>query len=128
MTDENSPATTAEIIAELVKIRDRKRELAAEESELNERFDALKGTLIARMEEEGSTKVSSKLASVSLTETIVPQVDDRDAMNAWILETGNLYILQSRVASGAYRELVETGQEVPGVTPFTKKDISLRAL
>lgn len=123
----SSPVTTAEIIAQMLAIRDRKREIAAEEKDLNQAFGALESQLIGRMEEEGSTRVSSKLGTAILSEKIVPQIDDRDALNAWILETGNLYILQSRVATNAYSELVESGQEVPGLSPFKKKDINLRS-
>ena len=115
------------MIAQLSEIRDRRRELAAEEKDLVEKYETLKTAFVQRMEEEGCTRISSKEGTVILTETIVPQVNDRDAMGQWILETGNIYLLQNRVNSAAYRELVEAGQEVPGVTPFTKKDVSLRS-
>lgn len=115
------------MIAQLSEIRDRRRELAAEDKDLIEKYDTLKAAFVKRMEEEGCTRISSTEGTVILTETVVPQVNDRDAMDKWILETGNIYLLQSRVNSAAYRELVEAGQEVPGIMPFHKKDISLRS-
>lgn len=115
------------MIAQLSEIRDRRRELAAEDKDLIEKYDTLKAAFVKRMEEEGCTRISSAEGTVILTETVVPQVNDRDAMDKWILDTGNIYLLQSRVNSAAYRELVEAGQEVPGVMPFHKKDISLRS-
>lgn len=124
---DDSPETLGSIIEQLIKIRDRRRELAAEDSELVEQFDELKKRVIARAKEEGSTRISSKAGTVILTEKTVPQIVDRDAMNDWILETGNIYLLQSRVNTAAFTELVESGQEVPGVQPFVKEDIQLRS-
>jgi hypothetical protein len=115
------------MIAELVRIRDRKRELEAELKELNEQWDSIKPKLMGKMEAEGSNRVSSANGTVSLTESIVPQVVDWDAFNAHVLATGDLHLLQRRVATAAFRELYEARKEVPGVQPFVKKDISLRS-
>lgn len=124
-----SPETMGAMIAQLVEIRDRRREIAAEDSTLVEQWDALKKVVLQRMEEEGSNQIGSKEAgaTVTLTESIVPQVDDREAAEAYIRETGDLYLLQFRIATGAFRELCEAGKEVPGVSKFIKKDISLRS-
>lgn len=128
LEDFGSPETTGAMIAELVQIRDRKRILEAEIKDLNEQWDAIKSKLMARMEEEGSNRVSSKDGGMAiLTESIVPQVVDWDAFNAHVLATGDLHLLQRRVATTAFRELYEAGQEVPGVQPFVKKDINLRS-
>ena len=122
-----SPVTTAEIIAQMLVIRDRKREISAEEKDLNEAWDGLEKQLMRRMEEEGSTRVSSKLGTAILTEKIVPQTDDREAFEAWVLATGGLHMLQHRVNTAAFKEMIEAGDEVPGLSPFKKKDISLRS-
>lgn len=124
-----SPESLGAMIARLVEIRDRRREIAAEDSMLVEQWDEIKKIVLQRMEEEGSNQVGSKEAgaTVTLTESVVPQVVDREAAEKWILETGNLYMLQFRIATGAFRELIESGQEVPGIEKFIKKDISLRS-
>jgi hypothetical protein len=40
---------------------------------------------------------------------------------------GALHLLQRRPATAAFRELQEAGEAVPGLEPFTKRAISLRA-
>ncbi len=67
------------MIAELAQVRDRRREIAAEDKDLIEKYDALKQAFVKRMEEEGCTRISSTEGTVILTETIVPQVSDREA-------------------------------------------------
>lgn len=127
-TSNGSPETMGAIIAELVQIRDRKRELEAEIKDLNEKWDSLKARVLARMEEEGSNRISAKQGGIAiLTESIVPQVVDRDAASAYIQQENALHLLQFRINTGAFREMVEAGQEVPGIVPFLKKDISLRS-
>jgi hypothetical protein len=125
--DDGSPETTGAMIAKLIEIRDRRREIKAEDSELVEQWEALKARALAKMEEEGSNRVSSKDGMIILSETVVPQVEDWDAVNAHILATGDVHLLQRRVATGAYRELIEAGQGVPGIVPFVKKDINVRS-
>lgn len=123
-----SPTTTGAMIDELVQIRDRKRELEAEIKDLNERWDALKAKVMSRMDEEGSNRVSSANGGTAiLTESIVPQVVDRDEASEYILQQGALHLLQFRINTGAFREMVEAGQEVPGIMPFKKREISLRS-
>lgn len=125
--NDGSPETTGAMIAKLIEIRDRRREIKAEDSELIEQWDALKARALAKMEEEGSNRVSSKDGMIILTETIVPQVDDWDEVETYLKATGDLHLLQRRVATGAYRELIEAGQGVPGIVPFVKKDINVRS-
>jgi hypothetical protein len=128
MIPSGSPETTGAMIAELVRIRDRKRELEAELKDLNEQWEGLKSKVLYKMEQEGSNRISSKDGGmVILSEIVVPQIVDWDAFETYVQESGNLYLLQRRVATKAYRELVEAGQEVPGIQPFVKKDINLRS-
>lgn len=127
MTDEkNSPVLDSEIIARMVEITNRRRELSAEDSILSDELEELESAVKARMAEQGVNRIASKAGSVSLKEQIVPQIHDRDAFEAWVLETGNLHLLQNRIAIGAFKEMVESGQEVPGLTPFTKISVNLR--
>jgi hypothetical protein len=119
--------TTAGLIARLFEIRDEKKDLTSREKELTEEADGLNAELMRRMEEQGSTKVSSALGTAIFAETVVPTVKDWDEFYAWIKSTDSFHLLQRRVAAAAYREMLETGQTIPGVESFTQKTINLRA-
>lgn len=60
------------------------------------------------------------------TETVLPGRKDWAILGPYILETGQLHLLERRVSSTAYRELLEQDGEVPGIDPFVKEDISIR--
>jgi predicted metal-binding protein len=124
---DGSPETTGAMIAQLVQIRDRRREIAAEDKELVEQWEALKARVLARMDEEQSNRVASKDGSVSLSETIVPHVKDWDEFEAYLRSTGDLHLLQRRVAIKAFQELHEARLEVPGVVAVVKRDINVRS-
>lgn len=120
-------ATTADLMNRMFDIRDQRREIAAQDKALKEEADGLEETLLMRMREQGSTRVSNKRGTAIISEVIVPSVDDWDAVTEYIKENDAMFLLTKKIASAAYRELIESGQEVPGVRPVTKVDINLRA-
>lgn len=120
------PLTVSAILARLVENRDEKRRIGEREKELNEEWKTLEMELIVRLDEQGMQKASTGLGTASITEVIVPQVVDWDAVYEHIRETGDFYLLQKRPAAAAFRELQESGETIPGMEPYTKRSISLR--
>lgn len=119
--------TTAQMLAEMVDIREEKRKIKAREKDLNERWRALELELLIRLDEQGMEKASVKnVGTASINETVLPQVVDWDAFYAYILENDALFLLQRRPAAAAYRELLESGDTIPGVEPYTQRQIGLR--
>lgn len=123
---QNSPKPVSEIIERLLQLRDERAAIAKRDSELVEEFDELKGQSIGRMDEDGLDKLSSTLATISIGESVVPQIDDWDATVAHIKETGDIHLLQRRINSAAYREIIEAGGTVPGLSPFKKRELNIR--
>lgn len=127
MTENSSPqVATAVIIAKLVEVRDERRRLAERDKELVAEGRKWEADLLIRLDEQGMLKATTGAGTASITETVVPQVTDWDALYAHIQETGEFYLMQKRPAAAAYRELQDSGIDVPGVEPFTKRTISLR--
>ena len=81
-----------------------------------------------RMEKEGLDKMSGTKASLSISATVTANVEDWDAFYAYILKNKYTHLLQRRVSDPAYRELVESGKKVAGVTPFVKKRLNVRSI
>lgn len=127
MSEETSPPlATSAIIQKMADIRDERRRIADRDKELVAEWRALEMELITRYEEQGVQKATTDAGTASITEMVVPQVVDWDAVYEHIKETGDFYLLQKRPAAAAFRELHEGGIEVPGIQPYTKKTISLR--
>ena len=124
------PLTTSAIMAKLNAVRDEKRGIKEREKELIEEWRSLEMELIVRFGEQGMKKASIDLdegtVTASITEVVLPQVVDWDAVYEHIKKTGDFYLLQKRPAAAAFRELTDSGEVVPGMEPYTKQSISLR--
>ena len=72
--------------------------------------------------------VPSQAASAILTETVVPKIDDWDEFYSYIQENEAFHLLQRRPSTAACRETLEAGEQIAGVSTFTKRAISLRKI
>lgn len=117
-----------EMIDHLFMLREQKRGLEAQVKEVNAEMNELQQELLSRFNEVGTDYARGEFASASITETIVPQIDDWGKVAEWVMENDALYLLHRRVSSGPWKELRDAGTEVPGIEPYTKVAISLRRL
>jgi len=117
---------TSDIIAKMVENRDERRRIKDRDKELVEQFRSLEMELLIRLDEQGMLKASTDAGTASITETILPQVTDWDAVYEHIRDTGDFYLLQKRPATAAFRELHQADIVVPGMEAYTKRAISLR--
>ena len=117
-----------DMIDQLVTLRDRKRELEAKLAEVEGEYKGVEEQLMEQLEAQGIEGSKGAKASCSITKNTVANVTDWDALFAYIKKTGFFHLLQRRVTDTSYRELLEAGKKVPGVEPFTKKRLNLRAL
>ena len=89
---------------------------------------AMEEELLARMQEAGTDIVRGEAATVSISETIRPQIQDYDAFASFILRRKALHLLERRIASRAYSELKDSlgGKPIPGTTEFTQVRLNVR--
>lgn len=124
---ESSPIRpTSAIIQDLVICRDERRRIADRDKELVTTWKSLEDELLNRLDDQGMLQAKTSAGTASVTETIVPNVVDWDAVHEHIQKTGDFYLLQKRPATAAFRELHASGETIPGMEPFTKRTISLR--
>ena len=105
-----------DLLAEYGKVRDGITDLKAQEKEFNAQKRELEAQIAIRMTEEGLEKISNGGRTLSLKKEIVPDVQDWDALQQHVAETGEFELLHRRVSATAYREKVALGADVPGVT------------
>ena len=96
--------------------------------EFREALDQVDRLLLRKMDNEGLNRTANSLASVSINEDTVPDVADWDALYAHVIATGDFSLIQRRVSSTAYRELLKMGEAVPGLQPRTVRRINFRSL
>ena len=81
-----------------------------------------------RYSAEETTLSRGSMASASLTESEFFSIEDYDALQEYVFDNEALYLFQRRLSSAAIKELIQNGEEIPGIKTFVRKDISLRKI
>lgn len=130
-----APPVIEALSAELIAVRDRMREISSEERELSKRKEELQYRLMQAMDAVGTSAARANNHSITINETMVASMSDYDEFTTWLidqLQTHPEYIalFERRISAPMYRELLDElgGEDIPGLTPFNKRTISLRTL
>ena len=105
--------------------REARKDLEAKVKDLKNIYDQLEQTLMESMQDVGVTAVKGSTATARISELTVPTIEDWDQTVDYILATNSTHLLQRKINSVGYRELLTMGEEIPGVVPFVKRSISL---
>lgn len=122
-TGQMQPQTLGDKIDQYRSIYDRRAALSAEVKALTAQLEALTPELLEQLDQLGIEKAQGKRASIRITEKTLPSVKDWDAFYEFIVENDAWYLLERRPTQKAYQELLDAGESVPGVEPFTKREI-----
>lgn len=126
LSEEQQQLTPGQIIKEMIEIREERSRIAKRDKELNELWRAFEALLIRLGDEQGMKRIGSDLATATITEEVLPQLVDMDAVWEYMKREDAPHLLQRRVSASAYRELQEAGISVPGIEPYVQRKISLR--
>ena len=124
----NYPWSMNQLIDERATIKADMDQINQAKKELQQELDYLDSLLIAKMDKEEINRTANKNASVSINEATVPEVEDWDAFYKHILDTKEFALLQKRVSSVAYKEILSAGEDVPGLAPRTVRRINFKKL
>lgn len=121
--------------ANINELIEKRAEIKRETELLNTRLKDLKTAqdeidlaLLKKMDAEGLSRTANGEYSVSINEDTVPEVVDWDALYGHVMETRDFSLIQRRVSSTAYKELLKLGEGVPGLSPRTIRKINFRSL
>ncbi len=124
--------TTKQTIGDLI---DNLFELREDIRAQNKIIDGLKGEkaeieaqLMERLDAQGIDKSAGEVATVSISENIVPNVEDWDSFYKFISRYKRFDLLERRAAAAPFRELLEDrrGKPIPGVQSYPKRTLNLR--
>ena len=119
----NYPWSMNQLIDERATIKADMDQINQAKKELQQELDYLDSLLIAKMDKEEINRTANKNASVSINEA-----EDWDAFYKHILDTKEFALLQKRVSSVAYKEILAAGEDVPGLAPRTVRRINFKKL
>lgn len=117
-------------MAQLAEIRDDLRTqlkvVTDEEKRLKALLEGNEFAIIEQLDAQGVTRSGIGPNSMSISETLVGNVQDWDQVHAYIRDNDAFHLLQRRLANAAYGEILALGDELPGVEPFTKRSLNFR--
>jgi len=95
---------------------------------VKEQMDANEQLVFKALDEAGIKRIANDSASLSINESIVPEVVDWDKFHTYILDSGDFSLIQRRASSTAYNELLKTGASVPGIEPREVRRLNFKSL
>jgi hypothetical protein len=120
--------TVGSLIDKMWLARESKKELESKAKLIEEEINSLESQLFEKLDAQGLEKATGSKASASISTSVVADVQDWDAFNAFVKKTGYFHLYQRRVSDPAFRELIDAGKKVPGVQGFARKRLNLRSL
>lgn len=108
------------------QLREQKRELEAAVKGIEEELAENEQALLAFADELGLDKFAVGKLTFSVSTNVVGNVTDWDQVYAFVKEHDAFHLIQRRLANAAYKEILETGDGLPGVEPFVKRSLNMR--
>ena len=120
--------TLGATIDKMWQLREDKRAAAKVVDGIELEIKELETTMFGLLDAQETTKSQGKKASVSITETVVGNVEDWEAFWPYIAKNKFFHLVQKRVSDPGLRELWALNKKTPGVQPFTKRTLNVRSL
>lgn len=82
--------------------------------------------LLAAMDAAGTLAVKNEFGTFTRSDTIVPVPKDWEAIHQYVRENDAFHLLYKQILSTTYREMLDAGEEVPGIVSYTHTTISAK--
>lgn len=117
-----------QLIEQRAQIKRDSDQLNVQLKDLKAAQDEIDLALMKKMDAEGLSRTANGSFSVSINEDTVPEVLDWDSVYEHVVATRDFSLIQRRISSTAYKELLKLGEGVPGLSPRTIRKINFRSL
>lgn len=106
--------------------RQKRRAIEQALKPLEEEYKVTKAEILNKLLNSNMEKAGGRFATVSVSHTTVPVVDDPAMMLKYLVRTGDVHVLLAQpFSTPAWRELVERkGRDLPGTHTFEKVDLN----
>lgn len=107
-------------------LRETKRGIEQQLKELDALLATNEQAIIEVADELGLDRFAVGKLTFSISEQTVGNVEDWEAVYQFVRDNNAFYLLQRRLANAAYKEILDGGDSLPGVVPFTKRSLNMR--
>jgi hypothetical protein len=112
----------------LYKLRQERKNVEDSADTIKKMETLVEDYLLDAMPKAELTRLSGKLANVSISKKVMPTLVDREKLNVFIKKHNAYDLYQSRLSPTAVAERWDAGLEIPGVDRFTKVSLSVTKL
>ena len=119
------PKTLGGCVDMVYKMREGRLQAQKKVDEMKAQEGAVHDYIINSFKKDEIEGAKGKVASASINQSVVAQVDDWEKFYEYIAKESAFDLLQRRVNDGAYRARLEDKLTVPGVQPFTVTKLSV---
>lgn len=123
-----SPPTISAEIDGLYVLRQQKQAAEAQLKQLDQEIREQERRVLDALDAQELTQSAGRTAKASISESVVPSVTDWDEFYKFIHRNNYWHLLERRPSVSGCRELFETKGVIPGVQPFTKRRVNVRAV
>ena len=116
-----------DLLTEVSRVRASIKEVQDTEKTLKATQKELESQILLQMEDQGLDKISNEVCTITRKKEIVPTATNWDEIYAHIQSTELWELLHKRLSATAFRELVATGVDVPGITSTELTRINFRS-
>ena len=116
-----------DMLNDLADTRTQLANLLEQEKVLKSRKLELETQIATTLKNQGIDRVGNDTCTVSIKTETVPTVENWDFVYQHILDTKQFELLQKRMSATAYRELLQLGMDLPGVTSTELTRVNFRS-
>ena len=109
-------------------LREEKRQLEELLKAKAQEISLAENDLIEQMDQQNIIKSTGSKATVSISVSVKPSVEDWDAFYAYIHKNKYYHLLERRPSVTGCRELFDHKGAIPGVVPFTQRKLNIRSV
>ena len=82
--------------------------------------------LIAAMNAIGTETIKNDLGTFGIQSAIMPIAKDWEAIHKYVKENDAFHLLYRQILATSYREMLDAGEEIPGIETYERVTISVR--
>jgi hypothetical protein len=123
--EEQWPDNIGDCIDLAYQIRAERLEFEESVKQMKKREENLRNYIFANFEENGIEGARGSFVTASISQELKPQINDWDAVYAYIVENNAFELLERRMSRLAYKERFDKGELVPGTEGFLHKKLNL---
>lgn len=106
-------------------LREKKRAIEEQLEMVEQEMRIAEMELLSQLDAQQVTKVTGKLATVSISESVKPSVEDWSEFENYIHDNRYYHLLERRPSVLGCREIFEKVGRIPGVVPYVQRKVRM---